>query len=78
MAESKKEFKFEIIETLGELGEGSKGWKKYLRKISWNDKPAKYDIREWSPDDSKMGKGVTLTAEEIAELKKLLNSKEDF
>ena len=35
----------------------------------WNDKDPKYDIREWSPDHSKMGKGVTLTAEELKKLR---------
>ncbi|GAB6181746.1 YdbC family protein [Desulfotomaculum defluvii] len=66
------EFKFEIIKTLGVLSEGSKGWQKELNLISWNDKPPKYDIREWSPDHEKMGKGVTLSEVEVKELKKLL------
>ena len=33
---------------------------------------AKYDIRDWAPDHSRMGKGVTLTADELAALKDLL------
>ncbi|MDE5616255.1 MAG: hypothetical protein K2I78_00535, partial [Clostridia bacterium] len=36
-------------------------------------KEAKYDIREWSPDGEKMGKGVTLSKEEIINLRDLLN-----
>ena len=44
-----------------------------IHRISWNDKDPKYDIREWSPDHAKMGKGVTLTAEELKKLKDLLN-----
>ena len=40
--------------------------------ISWNEKEPKYDIRDWAPDHSRMGKGVTLTADELAELKNLL------
>ncbi|PHJ37537.1 seryl-tRNA synthetase [Desulforamulus profundi] len=67
------EFKYEIIKTIGVLSEGSKGWRKELNLISWNDKPPKYDIREWSPDRQKMGKGVTLSEEELKELKKLLD-----
>ncbi|ABO50757.1 conserved hypothetical protein [Desulforamulus reducens MI-1] len=66
------EFKYEIIKTIGVLSEGSKGWQKELNLISWNDKPPKYDIREWSPDRQKMGKGVTLSEEEINVLKTLL------
>lgn len=33
----------------------------------------KYDLRDWSPDHQKMGKGVTLTGEELLALKTLLN-----
>lgn len=68
------EFKFDIVETYGSLSESSKGWKKEIKLISWNQKEAKYDIREWSPDGEKMGKGVTLSKEEIINLRDLLNS----
>ncbi|MCL2372451.1 MAG: PC4/YdbC family ssDNA-binding protein [Defluviitaleaceae bacterium] len=66
------EIKFEITKHIGVLSEGSKGWRKELNLISWNDREPKYDIRDWAPDNSKMGKGVTLSAEEITELKSLL------
>lgn len=66
------ELKFEITESIGVLSENAKGWTKELNLVSWNEREAKYDIREWSPDHSKMGKGVTLTADELAELKNLL------
>ncbi|KLU63318.1 hypothetical protein CEB3_c02980 [Peptococcaceae bacterium CEB3] len=62
------DIKCEIKETLGILSESPKGWKKELNLISWNDKEPKYDIREWSPDHSKMGKGVTFTKEELRKL----------
>ena len=67
------DIKYEIKESLGELTESSKGWKKELNLISWNDKEAKYDIRDWSPEHEKMGKGVTLSKEELIKLKALLN-----
>lgn len=67
------EFKYEVVETYGSLSESSKGWKKEIKLISWNQKEAKYDIREWSPDGEKMGKGVTLSKEEIINLRDLLN-----
>nr|WP_225897418.1 PC4/YdbC family ssDNA-binding protein [Clostridium botulinum] len=57
--------KFEIKETSGVISESTKGWKKELNLISWNDKEAKYDIRDWSPEHGKMGKGVTLTVDEL-------------
>ena len=63
------DIKFEIKETIGVLSESAKGWTKELSLVSWNDKDPKYDIREWSPDHSKMGKGVTLTKAELVKLK---------
>ena len=41
-----------------------------------NDREAKYDIREWSPDGQTMSKGVTLSKEELAALRALLNTME--
>lgn len=62
------DFKFEIVEKLLVLSENEKGWTKELNRVSFNDAPAKYDIRSWSPDHSKMGKGITLTNEEFKTL----------
>lgn len=67
------DIKFEIKEELGVLSESTKGWAKELNLISWNGAEAKYDLRDWSPDHEKMGKGITLTADEVQELYKLLN-----
>jgi hypothetical protein len=68
------DIKFEIKEELGSIAESPKGWQKELNLISWNGKEAKYDLREWSPNHDKMGKGVTLTQSELKALKELLNS----
>lgn len=70
------DIKFEIKETIGVLSESAKGWTKELNLISWNNKAPKYDIREWSPDHSKMGKGITFTAEELKKLRDILNGME--
>jgi hypothetical protein len=67
------EIKFEIKETVGKLSEGSKGLTKELNLIRWNDKEPKFDIRDWDASHEKMGKGVTLTLEELRKLKELLN-----
>jgi hypothetical protein len=67
------EFKFEIIKKIGVLSKSDSGWAKELNLISWNEREPKYDIREWSPDGEKMGKGVTLSKEELVALKELLN-----
>lgn len=66
------DFQYEIVESIGVLSESSKGWKKELNKISWNGGEPKYDVRDWSPDHEKMGKGVTFTEEELQKLKSLI------
>ena len=63
---------FEIKKSLGVLSESAKGWTKELNLISWNGREPKYDIREWDPAHERMGKGVTLTEEELSALKTLL------
>lgn len=70
------DFHYEIVEEHGVLSEGKGGWKMELNLITWGDRPAKYDIRSWSPDHEKMGKGITLTKEELGALKKILNEME--
>ncbi|MEK7327347.1 MAG: PC4/YdbC family ssDNA-binding protein [Chloroflexota bacterium] len=68
------EIKYEIIKKIGVLSKSASGWAKEVNLISWNDRDAKYDIRDWSPDRGKMGKGVTLSKEELLALKELLNT----
>jgi len=70
------EIKFEIVKKIGALSTSASGWAKELNLISWNDREPKYDIREWSADHGKMGKGVTLSTEELRlrTLRELLNS----
>lgn len=66
------EIQFEIQEELGTLSESAKGWTKEINLISWNGAAPKYDIRDWAPNHEKMGKGITLTAEEAEVLYKIL------
>lgn len=68
------ELKFEIKKNIGTLSENNKGWTKELNLVSWNDREPKYDIREWSPDHDRMGKGITLSDDEFLELKTLLQN----
>ena len=62
------ELKYEIVQHLATLAEGSKGWSKELNLVSWNDRDPKFDLREWAPDHTKMGKGITLTYDEMQKL----------
>lgn len=66
-------FNYEILEKIGQVSETSIGWTKELNLISWNKREAKYDLRDWAPDHEKMGKGITLTGEELKSLRELLN-----
>ncbi len=59
------EFTFEIEEKLLVLSTNEKGWTKELNRVSFTGAPAKFDLRSWSPDHQKMGKGITLTNEEF-------------
>ena len=66
------DFSFEIIESLGTISESS--WKLELNKVSWGGRPAKFDVRSWAPDHQKMGKGLTLTEDELKSLAALIAS----
>ncbi|MCE7920135.1 MAG: hypothetical protein DYG85_11570 [Chloroflexi bacterium CFX1] len=68
------DIKYEIVKTIGAVSKAASGWSKELNLISWNEREPKYDLRDWSGDKSKMGKGVTLTKEELLALRDLLNS----
>ncbi len=72
-----KDVLFEIIEECGVISEKSKGWQTELNIVKWGDNEPKFDIRSWSPDHTKMGKGISLTADEISTLRELLDAIED-
>lgn len=73
-----KELKYEIINSLGVVAEQSSGWRKELNRISWNGGEPKYDLRDWSPDHEKMGKGITLTEAELRSLKAIIDEEIRF
>lgn len=70
------EITYEITERIAVLSTNARGWERQLNMVSWNGNPPKYDIRDWSPDGSRMAKGITLTREEIVALKDILNELE--
>jgi len=67
--------KYEIVEHIGVLSETAKGWKTELNLVSWNEREPKYDLRTWSENHEKIGKGITLSKEEMEKLKELINDK---
>jgi hypothetical protein len=67
------DIKYEITRSLGILSQGTRGWQKEINLISWNERAPKVDIRDWAPEHEKMGKGITLTREELIHLTDILN-----
>jgi len=68
------EIKYEIIKEIGVLSENASGWRKEINLVSWNDREPKYDIREWSEGHEKMGKGITLSEEEVKVFREILKN----
>lgn len=69
----KSSFSFDIQKSCGTISESSKGWTKELNLVSWNDRKPKYDIREWNPNHERLGKGITMSEDELRKLGKLIN-----
>ena len=67
------EIKYEIVKEIAVLSESTKGWNRELNLVSWNDREPKYDLRDWAPDHTKMGKGITLSKDELLALKNVLD-----
>ena len=67
------DFKYEILDNVGVFFNSKNGWTKEINIISWNGAEGNVDIRSWSPDHSRMGKGISLTVEEFKALKELMN-----
>ncbi|WP_053943385.1 YdbC family protein [Kallipyga gabonensis] len=66
------EIKYDLVERLGVLSTDAKGWTKEINLVSWNERPAKYDMRSWNPDHTRMSKGITFTEEEAQVLLTIL------
>ena len=49
-----------------------------LNRISWNGNEPKYDLRRWSPNRDKMGKGVTMSEKELIALYEFLKEEVAF
>lgn len=75
---AKSEFKYEIKKNLGVLKTNKAGWQREVNLVSWNDAKPKLDIRDWAPDHEKMGKGISLSGEEVAIIKEILEDYDPF
>ena len=70
------ELRYEIKKSLGSISDEKGGWAKELNIVSWNGNEPKYDIRSWDDSHEKMGKGITLSDDELKRLRDLLNTLE--
>ena len=68
------DIKYEVVKHIGVLSESANGWKKELNLVSWNDRPAKYDIRDWDENHEKMAKGITFSEPEMENLVDLMKN----
>lgn len=75
---AKKEFSYEIVKNLGILSTNKSGWNREVNVVRWNEGKRKIDIRDWAPDHSKMGKGCSMTAEEVAILREILEENDPY
>lgn len=49
------------------------GYRLEVNLVSWNGRAAKIDIRPWSEEGDKCGKGITLTKEEAGWVASILS-----
>ena len=71
-----KEITYEIVKHIGAISSSPKGWNREVNIVKWNNGNPKLDVRDWAPDHTKMGKGISLRNEEVALLKALLEELE--
>lgn len=67
---------FRQLAHIGILDKYQTGWTKEVNIISWNNGPAKLDIREWDPSHERMTRGITLTAEQAARLAESIQARD--
>lgn len=60
-----RDFTYEIKKTLASVKSDSDGWNLELNLISWSGRKPSYDLRKWSENHEKMGKGVAMSEDEV-------------
>lgn len=71
------ELKYEIVNEISVISRDGY-WHLELNRISWNGREPKYDLRRWTPGHKKMGKGITLTDDEVIKLSEILDKEKAF
>jgi len=69
-----KEIQYEIVKEIAVFSKSDSGYTKEINLFSWNGNEPKYDIRSFSPNREKCGKGITLTEQEVKMLLEALQT----
>lgn len=59
---------FEIVKNIAVLRTSPAGWTRELNIVKWGDREPAFDVRDWNPDHTKMGKGLAFSEEELRTL----------
>lgn len=65
---------YKIEKHFGVIDVTHTGWHKELNFVSWNNNPAKFDIRDWDKCHERMSRGITLTEPQAKKLYEILKS----
>ena len=65
---------YNVTKHCGVIATEKNGWTRELNIVAWNGGEPKYDIRSWNEDHTRMTRGITLTHEEVANLKSILRT----
>ena len=63
---------YDIKKKLGVISKSRNGWTKEINLVAWNGGEPRYELRAWSPDHKRMGKGIALNKEELGTLREIL------
>lgn len=63
---------WDIKAEIAVIQESESGWTQELNLVSWHGGEPKYDIRWWSPERLRSGKGTTINPQEFLTLRELL------
>jgi len=59
------DFSYEIIRNVFSIQSDTDGWNLELNLISWGKRDPKWDLRKWQDDHEKMGKGCSMSEDEV-------------
>ena len=64
-------FSYNIVRNITTISQRG-NWALELNLVSWDGRPATFDLRKWNEDHTKMSKGISLTHDEVKALGKFL------